>query len=83
MRWLLVMLVACAPSALQQRAQATLGSGRLDTHLRDHAVIAGYDVWTFCRDESTRGPIARKYDGRCVVLTCPPGAPASRCDSAP
>jgi hypothetical protein len=85
MRWLFVIasFAACAPSDLQQRAQTTLGSGRLDTHLQDHDVIGGLDVWTFCRDESRRKPFNRSYDGMCVVLTCPPNAPASSCGIAP
>ena len=85
MRWLFVMaLSSCIPGDVQQLAQTTLHSGHKRTHLYDHDVIGGYDVWTFCRDERNTGPFGdRSYDGMCIVLTCPPNAPASRCDSAP
>jgi hypothetical protein len=88
MRWLLVGLLmsSCVaiPTDLAQRAQNVLNSSFKRTHVADHDVIGGFDVWTFCRSEARRGPFEpRTFDAACVVFTCPPGAAASRCDVAP
>jgi len=75
---LLVLLVACVPYDLQMRAQHDLQSGHKHTWMADHDAIGDRDVYVFCRDKH-RG----RFDGACIVYTCPPGAAAKACDEAP
>jgi hypothetical protein len=78
-----LLFTACLPKDLEQRAQYALHSDEDHTRLADHDVIEGYDVWTFCRDVRNHGLGPRWVHEACIVITCPPGARALRCDVAP
>ena len=75
-------LAGCYPDALYGRASDRLGySHRNHPYLASHDVMEGnYDVYVYCRAETTKPYHQRGYNGRCVTFVCRGDKDARRCD---